>query len=607
MKHTDNINGKIYLGLDIGTNSCGWAVTDEHYNIQKVGGKDAWGVRVFERAETQASRRAHRSNRRRKMRKKLQNVWLRELFDDEIARVDEKFFTRLQYSNLWKEDKKVMGDLDGKYSLFDDVLHTVYNDKDYYQKYKTVYHLRQDLLTQPADDVRLLYLAIHSFLTHRGHFLNKMSFDDADGEDVLLVTAQSLFAKISQHSENNEFALKCENLDFVDHLLDYLESLKSLRDIKEKLAQDLDAKTKLEKEIVSVLVSGKSKTNKIFDRIEKEDTIDFDFNSSKYEDETYGKLLTQLDEEEILIIDYLKNIFSNIQLKRLLGNDGDTYICQAMVKKYQTHAEQLNRFKQFIKKYYPSKMRLFFRHFIHIGEKSGETKKENIACNYAKYINSDLENGKKYYFDKTAKQEDFFKFVADQLQTLPIEVSYDEQEYENEKQYFIDLIDKNAFLPKIRSHDNAVIPNSLYIKELKKILDVNSQKYDFLNKTDDTGLSVSDKIISIVEFRVPYFVGPIGTYPGVPRENGWAEKECDLEFRPWTLDKIVNFDKAEDTFIQRMTNKCTYLHEEEVLPNHSLLYSKFRVLNELNNLKINGNAISVQLKQIIFDKLFKFG
>ena len=36
-----------YLGLDIGTNSCGFAVTDENYNILKKKGKKLWGVRLF--------------------------------------------------------------------------------------------------------------------------------------------------------------------------------------------------------------------------------------------------------------------------------------------------------------------------------------------------------------------------------------------------------------------------------------------------------------------------------------------------------------------------------------------------------------------------------
>lgn len=38
---------KYYLGLDIGTNSVGWAVTDENYNLCKFGGKRMWGIRYL--------------------------------------------------------------------------------------------------------------------------------------------------------------------------------------------------------------------------------------------------------------------------------------------------------------------------------------------------------------------------------------------------------------------------------------------------------------------------------------------------------------------------------------------------------------------------------
>ena len=39
---------KYYLGLDIGTNSVGWAVTDEEYNLCRFRGKDMWGIRLFD-------------------------------------------------------------------------------------------------------------------------------------------------------------------------------------------------------------------------------------------------------------------------------------------------------------------------------------------------------------------------------------------------------------------------------------------------------------------------------------------------------------------------------------------------------------------------------
>ena len=58
-----------YLGLDIGTNSVGWAVTDPQYNICKFNQKSMWGIRLFESANTAADRRMKRANRRRLQRR----------------------------------------------------------------------------------------------------------------------------------------------------------------------------------------------------------------------------------------------------------------------------------------------------------------------------------------------------------------------------------------------------------------------------------------------------------------------------------------------------------------------------------------------------------
>ena len=59
-----------YLGLDIGTNSVGWAVTDQKFNIMRLKKRHLWGVRLFESAETAVERRAKRSARRGRARKK---------------------------------------------------------------------------------------------------------------------------------------------------------------------------------------------------------------------------------------------------------------------------------------------------------------------------------------------------------------------------------------------------------------------------------------------------------------------------------------------------------------------------------------------------------
>lgn len=53
-----------YLGLDIGTNSVGWAVTDDEYNLCKFKKKDMWGIRLFGNGKTAADRRERREEER---------------------------------------------------------------------------------------------------------------------------------------------------------------------------------------------------------------------------------------------------------------------------------------------------------------------------------------------------------------------------------------------------------------------------------------------------------------------------------------------------------------------------------------------------------------
>ena len=89
-----------YLGLDIGTNSVGWAVTDTEYNLCKFRKKDLWGIRLFEDASTAENRRMKRAGRRRLERRKQRIDLLQEIFAEEITKVDETFFIRQNESRL---------------------------------------------------------------------------------------------------------------------------------------------------------------------------------------------------------------------------------------------------------------------------------------------------------------------------------------------------------------------------------------------------------------------------------------------------------------------------------------------------------------------------
>ncbi len=580
-------NKNFYLGLDIGTDSCGWALTDEDYNVVRVKGKHAWGVRLFDNAKVAQERRMRRTARRRLQRKRLQSMWLREVFEDEIKKIDPLFFDRLKYSNLFREDKELMG-VNGKYSLFNDVLKDVYTDWEYYKEYKTVYHLRKKLLDVPADDVRLLYLAVHSFLTHRGHFLYETSAVVKDDEVSLY---NILVEKLDNLEFENEQNFNLQEIDgkIFNNLYEDIKNGLSIRELKENFVEYIGAKSKREKDVAKILITGKFKLKDLFD-VDKEDDQSVDFSSEEYSDKVYGEIVEILgDDEKVSIIDLFQDIFNLIQRKKLMGDH--EYICQAMVAKYEIHQEQLKELKNFISKYYPSKKSYVFR-----------ISDDNV-CNYAHYVYQTQTGGKKREkrtMDKMITKSDFYSFLKKIFNEQP-ETPVDE-DFEKYKAKFLNLMEKGDFLQKIRSHENTVLPNSEYMKELGKILEQSANKFDFLTKIDESGLNGVEKIKQIIQFRIPYFVGPIGASKP---EFSWVEKKKDISLRPWNLKEIVDFNESDDKFIQRMTNKCTYLKSEDVLPKDSILYSKFRVLNELNNLKIDGDSISVEVKQSIFNNLFK--
>ena len=96
---------KYYIGLDMGTDSVGWAVTDPDYNLLKDRGKDYWGAYLFDPAQTAAKRRGFRSSRRRISRVRQRLNLLQELLGPEVEKVDENFFIRLNNSKFFIEDK----------------------------------------------------------------------------------------------------------------------------------------------------------------------------------------------------------------------------------------------------------------------------------------------------------------------------------------------------------------------------------------------------------------------------------------------------------------------------------------------------------------------
>ncbi len=151
------------IGLDIGTSSIGFAATDNLNKPIRAKGKTVIGVRLFEEGKTAADRRGFRTTRRRLSRRKWRLRLLDEIFDKEMAKVDNTFFARLKESNLSPKDanKKYLGSL-----LFPEK-----KDFKFYEDYPTIYHLRYALMHEKRQfDIREVYLAMHHIIKYRGNF-----------------------------------------------------------------------------------------------------------------------------------------------------------------------------------------------------------------------------------------------------------------------------------------------------------------------------------------------------------------------------------------------------------------------------------------------------
>ena len=207
---------KYYLGLDIGTDSVGYAVTDKEYNLIKFHGEPAWGVTVFDKAGGCEKRRMRRTARRRLDRKKIRIQLLQELFAVEIAKVDEKFYKRLRESYLYREDAE------DQYTLFCD---PNYTDKDYYRQYPTIHHLITDLMESvEPHDVRLVYLACAWLIAHRGHFLSNVSKDNL----TEIRDFEATFDKLNQFLEEKgcQIPWRGRNIENISVALKKKESVK---------------------------------------------------------------------------------------------------------------------------------------------------------------------------------------------------------------------------------------------------------------------------------------------------------------------------------------------------------------------------------------------
>lgn len=547
------------IGLDIGTNSVGWAVVTDDYKVpakkMKVLGntdkkyikKNLLGALLFDSGQTAETTRLKRTARRRYTRRKNRLRYLQEIFAEAIATVDESFFQRLEESFLTDDDK-----------AFDS--HPIFGNKAeedaYHKKFPTIYHLRKYLAdTSEKADLRLVYLALAHMIKFRGHFLieGKLNADNTDVQ-TLFTDFVGVYDRTFDNSQLSEITVDASSI--------LTEKISKSRRL-EKLIKyyPTEKKNTLFGNLIALSL-GLQPNFKTDFKLSEDAKLQF---SKETYEEDLEELLGKIGDDYAELFTSAKNLYDAILLSGILTVDDRSTkapLSASMMKRYVEHHEDLERLKEFIKESKPELYHNIFR--------------DKTKNGYAGYI----ENG--------VKQDEFYKYLKSTLSKIA------------GSDYFLDKIEREDFLRKQRTFDNGSIPHQIHLQEMRAILRRQGEYYPFLKQNQA-------KIENILTFRIPYYVGPLA------RQNSrfaWLSYHSDEKITPWNFDKVVDKEKSAEQFITRMTLHDLYLPEEKVLPKHSHVYQTFTVYNELTKIKyVNEQGktffFDSQMKQQIFNHVFK--
>ena len=364
-----------FIGLDMGTESVGWAVTDEDYNLLKARGHDMWGSYLFDEAQTAAGRRGFRTARRRLARVRQRINLLQSLFAEEMAKKDPLFFIRLNNSALWKEDKD--GRIIGTSVLFND---DGYKDKDYFAQYPTIYHLRLALMKDQIDDIRLLYIAVHHIIKNRGNFLfegQEFSASDTNVVKEKFHELNEFLSELRDDSDEDNFEISLEKLDGI---IDALKDKQLSKTDKSRKISELFGNKK-NKTVVAVakLISGcKASVKDLFALEEDPDDIkSFSLADNDFETGVMPKLSAAVGDNVDMVMT-LKAVYDWSVLCAFMGEE--KYISAAKVKIYDKHKADLKKLKDYVAANCPEKKALIFR-------------RQDKVKNYAAYVGMDKGKG----------------------------------------------------------------------------------------------------------------------------------------------------------------------------------------------------------------------
>ena len=528
------------IGLDIGTNSVGWAVITDSYKVpskkMKVLGntskkyvkKNLLGALLFESGITAEGRRLKRTARRRYTRRRNRILYLQEIFSTEMAKIDESFFQRLDDSFLVPDEKR-----DSKYPIFGNLV----KEKTYHDEFPTIYHLRKYLAdSSKKADLRLVYLALAHMIKYRGHFLIEGDFNSRNND-----IKKNFQDFLDSYNAIFESDLSLENSKQLEEIVKDKISKSAKKDRLLKLFPG-EKNSGIFSEFLKLIVGNQADFRKYFNLDEK---TSLHFSKESY-DEDLETLLGHIGDDYSDVFLKAKKLYDAILLSGILtvtDNETEAPLSSAMIMRYKEHEGDLALLKAYIR---------------------------NISLEtYNEVFKDDTKNGYAGYIDGKTNQEDFYVYLKKLLTGL------------EGADYFLEKINREDFLRKQRTFDNGSIPYQIHLQEMRAIIDKQAKFYPFLAKN-------KEKIEKILTFRIPYYVGPLARGNS---DFAWSIRKRNEKITPWNFEDVIDKESSAEAFINRMTSFDLYLPEEKVLPKHSLLYEAFTVYNELTKVRFIAESM----------------
>ena len=439
---------KYNISLVPSPSGVGYAVTDDNLNIIKpVHHVSGIGSRLFNEGSSKQDRRNFRSARRTRHRQRSRVKALNSIMKNEITKVDPAFFDRLYQSELSPLDKNK------KYRniIFDKPSVESY----YHKKFPTIYHLEKYLInTNEKADIRLIYWALHSLLTHRGHFYNTTPVSQFKPGALNI---KEKFLELNQLNQVKSFEFSVANTPEIEHILkDRFTSKKDkINELSELIfEQEPDRKiqkenTKIAKTVAKAILGNKFQLDEVIGlEVNKNEKKEWVLQLSDLDlDAKIDEISSSITDQQLRILEILQEMYAANTLLDIL--QGSNSLLDAKIKLYDQYKQD---------------RLLLFDLLKQLPDKKAKLLKQG----YTLYNNN-------HHRDLAGSRKDLSliaatNFSQDDLYTLIKKTLKDEEETPESKKV-LELVEKGTFLNKQRTSLNNYIPYQLNALILNQILE----------------------------------------------------------------------------------------------------------------------------------------